>query len=117
MIITHRKINLFEKILLPVGIAVTVFGFYLLVYADRMGQDNIWVWVRLSAIFAWLILIFVMILAATNEDLKEELCYLTREHTLEVRLLKEISHDQLLELKDLREAILSQNTKAKTKKK
>lgn len=101
---SHRKINMFEKILLPVGIAVTVFGFIMLVQADKISGDAT-NWVRLTAIFCWLMLIFVMILAATNEDLKEELTDLTKEHTIEIKLIKEIAHDTLIELRAIKEEL------------
>ncbi len=106
-----RKINTFEKILLPVGIAVTLFGFILLVQTEDLASASPTGWVRLTAIFCWLMLIFVMILAATNVDLKEELAQLAKEHTLEIKLLKEIVHDQLIEMKELRKELTGKKGK------
>ncbi|MBN1503383.1 hypothetical protein JW930_07625 [Candidatus Woesearchaeota archaeon] len=99
-----RQINLFEKILLPVGVATTVFGFYLIVRTDHY-PDQLLGWARLTAIFCWMILIFAMIVAATNEDVKEELALISKEHVTEIRLLKEIVHDQLQETKLLRDQL------------
>jgi uncharacterized membrane protein len=109
-----RKINLFEKILLPVAVTVTVFGFYLLVQADKVSEIE--GWVKLSAIFVWLLLVFVMIIAATIEDVKEELVMLSREHVAEIKLLKEIVHEQLLEMKYLRKDLV-EKPKEKIEKK
>ena len=99
----RRQINLFEKILLPVGIAVTIFGFYMLVKADL--SNSTFAWLKLIALLNWLMLLFLMILAATNEDVKEELAELSREHVMEVKYLKEIANDQLEEMKLLREEL------------
>ena len=96
-----RRINLFEKILLPVGAAVTVVGFYLLVQADN-SHGGAEIWAKLIAIFVWLMLTFIMIIAATIEDVKEELVLISREHVAEIKLLKEVVQDQLMEMKLLR---------------
>ncbi|MBN2421802.1 hypothetical protein JXB41_01130 [Candidatus Woesearchaeota archaeon] len=96
----ERKINLFEKIILVTGMLVVTFGFYLLIQADIISKDVIWL--RLIALFNWLILIIIMIVAATNVDMKEELSLISKEHVAEIRLLKEIVNDQLDEMKMLR---------------
>ena len=96
-----RKINVFEKLLLPVGIGVTFFGFYLILLAGR--NDTINAWLRLSTVFTWMILLFVVIVAATTEDVKEELALIQREHVTEIKLLREITHEQLQEIKLLRQ--------------
>jgi len=105
-----RRINLFEMILLPVGIAVSVFGFYMLIQANT-AQDML-LWLKLLAIFNWLTLIFTVILSATNEDVKEELGLISKEHVEEIKLLKQIAHEELTEIKLLRQDLSRRKKKA-----
>ncbi|MBN2367728.1 hypothetical protein JXC34_01820 [Candidatus Woesearchaeota archaeon] len=95
-----RKINFFEKLLLPVGIGITFFGFYLLVLADRTNTSI--GWSRLSTLFLWMVLLFLIIVTAATEDMKEELGQIQREHVTEIKLMREFVHDQLDEIKLLR---------------
>jgi len=95
-----RKINFFEKLLLPVGIALTFFGFYLILLADK--SNTLIGWMRLDTVFAWMILLFIVIVTATSEDMKEELALIQKEHVTEIKLLREILHDQLQEIKLMR---------------
>ncbi len=95
-----RKINVFEKILLPVGIGLTFLGFYLILLAEQTG--SVIGWMRLSTVFVWMLLLFVVIVSATTEDMKEELALIQKEHVTEIKLLKEISNEQLQEIKLLR---------------
>tara|TARA_Y100000310_G_scaffold327718_1_gene394531 strand:+ start:1563 stop:1988 length:426 start_codon:yes stop_codon:yes gene_type:complete len=98
-----RKINMFEKILLAVGLAVTVGGFYLInrTYANLPGLS----WIMIVAIFGWLILIVLFVISSTSVDVKEELGIIIKEQVDEVKLLKKIVNEQLQEIKLLREDI------------
>lgn len=100
---SSRKINMFEKMLLPVGIGLTFFGFYLILLAEKVNTDT--GWMRLLTVFIWMILLFVVIMTAATEDMKEELGSIQREHVTEIRLLKELTHDQLQEIKLLRQEL------------
>ncbi|MBL7055727.1 hypothetical protein ISS07_02320 [Candidatus Woesearchaeota archaeon] len=82
-----RKPTLFEKLLLVVGIAVGLVGFWL-IKATQNQQTGL-TWEFLTAIFLWLLLIFVIILTDSNESIKEELSIIIKEHIEETRLLKE----------------------------
>ena len=93
----ERKINLFEKILLPVGFIIIVFGFYMLVQADIAGKDIYWL--RVMTIFLWMILILLLIVSAVIQDMKEELAIITKEHVHEVKMMKDLFHDHLEETK------------------
>jgi len=95
-----RKINVFEKLLLPVGIALTFLGFYLILLAEQ--ANNLIAWYRLGTVFSWMILLFLVILTATSEDMKEELTLVQKEHITEIKLLKEIANEQLKEIRLLR---------------
>jgi hypothetical protein len=96
----RRKINLFEKLLLPVGLGLTFFGFYLIILAQR--ADTLGAWMRLTTVFVWMMLLFIVIVAATTEDMKEELGMIQKEHITEIKIMKELSHNQLEEIKLLR---------------
>lgn len=93
-----RKTNLFEKIVFIVAITVGISGLYM-IHNARSTES----WLGIIAIFSWLTLIFIMILAATNEDMKEELAVIIKEHITETKVLKELNHDMLSELKLMRE--------------
>jgi len=93
-----RKTNLFEKIVFILGIFVVVVGFFMINSANSEAS-----YLKLVAIFSWLTLLFIMILSATNEDVKEELGEIIKEHIIETKLLKELNHDILAETKMLRE--------------
>lgn len=79
--------TLFEKLLLIVGIAVGIIGFHLI---NAVYYENpVLSWDFLTAIFVWLLLIFVVILTDSNESIKEELSVIMKEHIEETKLLKE----------------------------
>ncbi len=105
-----KRLNVFEKLLLLVGLAVTVVGFY---YINRIytGEGNI-SWALLQAAFLWLLLLFMIILTDSNESIKEELKEMINKHIEETKLLKDISKEQLAELKVITK-VLSQKRKKK----
>ncbi|MCH8004345.1 MAG: hypothetical protein IH934_06990 [Nanoarchaeota archaeon] len=82
-----RTTTLFEKLLLIIGIAVGIIGFFLinLVYkGDSVLSSHF-----LTVIFLWLLLIFIVILTASNESIKEELSIIIKQHIQETTLIKE----------------------------
>ncbi|PIN77178.1 hypothetical protein COV16_07125 [Candidatus Woesearchaeota archaeon CG10_big_fil_rev_8_21_14_0_10_34_8] len=83
----ERKINLFEIVLLLVGIAVIVVGAYAI--HKQFLLDGYLSWGLLQGIFLWLILLVMLILAAIMENVKEELCIVIKEHIIETKLLRE----------------------------
>jgi hypothetical protein len=98
----YRTSTLFEKLLLFIGITLVVIGFWLLnnVFQGQPGLTPQFV----TLIFLWLLLIFVVILTASNESIKEELSVIIKEHIEETKLIKQ-------EIK-----ILNDNIKKKKKK-
>lgn len=96
----YKRMNFFEKLLLLVGITITVFGFF---FINKMftGEGHL-SWALLQAAFLWLLLIFLIILTDSNESIKEELKVVINEHVKETKLLKEIAQDQLKEIRLLR---------------
>jgi type VI protein secretion system component VasK len=108
MVTYPRRINFFEVVLLIVGISVGLIGFFMINNLYQLEQELSWG--LFSAIFLWLILIIMIVLAAAMEDVKEELEIVIREHMKETktikeetRVLKEINHSQLQEFRSLRE--------------
>lgn len=96
--VNTRKSNMFEKILLPIAFIVGIGGFYMLYTAKQSGA-----WLEIIALFSWLLLIFMMIIAATNEDVKEELGLVIREQVDEIKIIKELNHDLLAEMRLMRQ--------------
>jgi len=84
---THqRKINLFEKVLLIIGILVIIIG-YLFVYGF-VAKEGL-SWEALQTTFLWLLLIIMIIVAAVNENMKEELKIVINNQVKEMKLLRE----------------------------
>jgi energy-coupling factor transporter transmembrane protein EcfT len=81
-----RKINLFEKVLLIIGILIIIIG-YLFVYGF-VAKEGL-SWEALQTTFLWLLLIIMIILAAVSENMKEELKIVINNQVKEMRLLRE----------------------------
>ncbi len=96
---SKRKINFFEKVLLIVGLGVTIVGFFL-IRAAYMSEKGL-TWLMLLTIFSWLTVLILFVVSSLNADVKEELVRILNEHVEETRLLKEIAHEQLVETKNL----------------
>lgn len=96
-----RPTTSFEIILFIVGVAVGILGFSMVnqVFVQEGGMT----WRVLTDAFLWLILLVLLILAATTEDVKEELAVIIKELVRETRVLRDIEHDMLNEIKLLRE--------------
>lgn len=105
-----NRLNFFEKLLLLVGVAVTITGFY---YINKLytGEGHL-SWALLQAAFLWLVLLFLIILTDSNESIKEELKEVIKQHINETRILKEISKQQLTELEEIK-LLLSGKQRAK----
>ncbi len=81
-----RNINLFEKLLFIVGVLVIVVG-YFLIYG--LVASHGLSWDALKTIFLWILLIVVIIIAAVNENMKEELKVVILNQNEEIKLLRE----------------------------
>lgn len=80
-----RQPNAFEKVLLIIGILVVMIGYGLI---HRMVILQGFGWATLESILLWFILIFVIIIAAVNENMKEELRDVVENQLNEIRLLR-----------------------------
>jgi hypothetical protein len=100
MVTWTRKLNFFELVLLLVGISVGVVGF--LIINKQYQMDPTISWDLYQTVFLWLLLIVMLILAATMEDVKEELAVVIREHIEETKLLRDLNKKLLDETMLLR---------------
>ena len=98
-----RKINFFEKVLLIVGLMVTIVGFFLIRAAYMTEKDL--TWLMLLTIFSWLTVLILFVVSSLNADVKEELVRILNEHVEETRLLKEIAHEQLKETQEMKKLL------------
>ena len=85
--VSFRKPNLFEKVLLAIGILMIVIG-YTLIHKLAL-RDGFYTWNVINALFLWLILIVLIILAAVNENTKEELKIVIKNQLDEMKLLRQ----------------------------
>ncbi len=81
-----RSPNLFEKILLVIGILVLIVGF---AFIQKIATAIGFGWELLMLIFLWLILVTLIIVLSATENMKEELKIVTNAELAEVRLLRE----------------------------
>mgnify|MGYP001574498145 CR=1 FL=1 len=66
-----EKTNIFEIVLLVVGIGAAILGFYLIrrVYTDESGQLS---WLMIIAVFNWLTLLVMFILLSLIVDVSKK---------------------------------------------
>ena len=83
----HRNPNLFEKILLIIGVLIVIIG-YSFVHRMYVLQNYVLSWDLLQAMFLWLLLAIMMIMLAVIENVKEELRIVIEEHLEEIKLLR-----------------------------
>lgn len=102
MKIIRRKTTFFEKILLLIGLFIGGIGFFALntIYRNSGGIIN---YELLGTVFVWAILLFLIILAATAENQREEQTIISKEVHQETTLMKELIKDQVTEIKLLRQ--------------
>ncbi len=96
-----RRITFFEKSVLLIGLCTVAIGFYFIHKVFSVDQKLSWL--MLIAIFSWLSLLLLIIISSLNADVKEELTQVIRENAEETRLMKEITHELLDEIKLLRQ--------------
>ena len=85
--IDTRKPNVFEKIVLIIGIIVVVVG-YSFIQQMYMAEGRVLSWALLQTMFLWLMLAVFIIMMAVNENVKEELKVIINEHLEEIKLLR-----------------------------
>ncbi len=83
----RRKPNVFEMILLGIGIALIVLG-YIAIHRMVIVEGAL-SWGLLQTTFLWLLMIFFVVLVAVNENMKEELKIIAYNQLVEARLLRE----------------------------
>lgn len=86
MIELKRRPNVFEKILLVIGIGLIIVG-YVAIHKTIMTEGSI-SWDLLQTIFLWILMILLVILAAVSENMKEELRMVIQNQIEEIKLLR-----------------------------
>lgn len=82
-----RMPNLFEKILLVIGILVVMIG-YGMIYRVFQADPTL-SWSSLTVIFLWLVLICLVIMISVMENMKEELKAVVENQLSETKLMRE----------------------------
>ncbi|MFC1732289.1 hypothetical protein ACFL6I_18450 [candidate division KSB1 bacterium] len=95
-----KRTSFFEKLLLIVGLAISIVGFYLI--NNMYLQEARLSWPLIQAAFLYLLLIFIVILTDSNESIKEELKIVIKEQADEVKYLRNIMNEQLQEIRLMR---------------
>ena len=85
-----RNPNLFEKILLVIGIFFVMFGYSLVHKLAVSGEVLSWDFVQ--GLFLWFIIIILLILVAVLENVKEELKIIIAEQSQEISLLAKMTN-------------------------
>ncbi len=81
-----QKPNIFEKILLVIGVALIIIG-YIAIHRMAIVEGAITLEL-LQTIFLWILMILLVILAAVNENMKEELRTVIQNQIEEIRLFR-----------------------------
>lgn len=81
-----RKPNMFESILLIIGVVLIALG-YVVVHKMYL-IDGFLSWDLLQTLFLWILMILLVILAAVNENMKEELKIMISNQVEEIKLLR-----------------------------
>jgi len=82
-----RKPTPFEVALVAVCVITIAVGYIAINFLFQL-DNNIFTWNLLYAVLLWLILIVLFIIAAINEDMKEELGIIIRDQHEEIKLLR-----------------------------
>ena len=112
----RRKATAFGIMLLVLGVVVLVAGF-ILIRNTFITEGKTLSWFMIGAIFSWLTLLILFVVSELNADVKEELSLVMREHVDQTKILKEINHALLSEIKGMREDITPAKPKSKKKSK
>lgn len=97
-----RIVTFFEKVLLTIGIVLALLGFFM-INTLYEAHNNYLSYDMLHVVFIWMILLFLVVIAAISENQREESRLIEQELHKETKLMKEVVKDQLLEIKLLRE--------------
>jgi len=83
----QRNPNIFEKILLIIGVLIVIIG-YSFIHRVYVMDGYLLSWQLLQTMFLWLLLAVMLIMLAVTENVKEELRIIIEEHLQEIKLLR-----------------------------
>jgi len=81
-----RKPNMFESILLIIGVVLIALG-YVVIYRMYLTEGFL-SWELLQTLFLWILMILFVIFAAVNENMKEELMIMISYQAVEMKFLR-----------------------------
>ena len=83
-----RNPNVFEKVLLVVGIAIVMIG-YTFIHRMYTYSGSVLTWELIMSMLLWLIGLVLIIGLAVSENVKEELALVAKNQLNELKLIKE----------------------------
>jgi hypothetical protein len=83
-----RTPNVFEKILLIVGIAIVMIG-YTFIHRMYVYSGSVLTWDLITNMMLWLIALVLVISLAVSENVKEELTLVSENQLRELKMIKE----------------------------
>ena len=83
-----RSPNVFEKILLIIGIAIVMIG-YTFIHRMYVLSGSVLTWELITNMLLWVVALILVIQLAVSENVKEELALLYKGQLEETRLLRE----------------------------
>lgn len=83
-----RNPNVFEKILLIIGIAVVMIG-YTFIHKMFVVSGSLLSWELINSMMLWLLAVILIIQLAVSENVKEEMVLLYQNQLDETKLLRE----------------------------
>ncbi len=111
-----RHVTIFEISLLVLAILVLIIGF-ILIRQTFLAEGKSMSWLMVGAIFSWLTLLILFVVSELNADVKEELSRIMREQVEETRMLKELHHALLEEIRGLRDDLSRVGQKKRSERK
>lgn len=84
----QKAFNAFEKILLVIGVFVVIIGYFVIQKMISLS-GGLLTWEAVMSVFLWVLVILMIVLIAANENIKEELKYISQNQVMELKLIKE----------------------------
>lgn len=82
-----RPPNIFEKLLLAIGLIVVIVGYGLI--HSLVAKQSAISWDLVITVFLWFVLIIMIVITSVTENLKEELAEIIKKETEKLRMLRQ----------------------------
>ena len=84
----QSKFTFFEKILLFIGVLIVLMG-YFMIQKMVSATGGILTWESIMSVFLWILVSLSLITLAANENVKEELKWIQHNQVNELKLIKQ----------------------------